>query len=248
MCESSTWSAPPDAPSLQAGEVHVWRVELEQPEDVLGSFRSTLESDELQRAGRFHFEKDRKHFLVARGFLRAVLGRYLNAKAGALKFSYSGYGKPGLNGEHKNSSLRFNMSHSRGMALLALTEDKQIGVDVEFMRADFASEEIAQRFFSRCEVESFNALPKEDQVAAFFRCWTRKEAFIKATGLGLSQPLDEFDVTLAAGDPAALLRCKDDDASRWFLSDLEVGEDYAAALAVETPVANVQCWKFNKAR
>src|SRR5688572_33438143 len=137
MCESSTWSVPPEAPLLQASEVHVWRIELEQPEYVLEDFRSTLESDELQRAGRFHFEKDRRHFVVARGFLRAVLARYLNANAGALKFSYSGYGKPALNGEHKNNPLRFNMSHSLGVALLALTEDKQIGVDVEFMRADF---------------------------------------------------------------------------------------------------------------
>ena len=233
---------------LQAGEVHVWRIELEQPDHVLESFRSTLESDELQRASRFHFEKDRRHFVAARGFLREVIGRYLNAKAAAVKFSYSGYGKPALNGEHKNSPLRFNMSHSRGMALLAVTKDKQIGVDVELMRADFASEEIAQRFFSRVEVESFNALPREEQVAAFFRCWTRKEAFIKATGLGLSQPLDDFDVTLASGEPAALLRCKDDDASRWFLCDLEVGDDYSAALAIETPVAKVRCWEFSKAR
>src|SRR5688500_16324527 len=130
MSHPSIWLPPPESLLLQTGEVHVWRVELEQPDHVLESFRSTLESDELQRAGRFHFEKDRRHFVVARGFLRAVLARYLNANAGALKFSYSGYGKPALNGEHKNNPLRFNMSHSLGVALLALTEDKQIGVDV----------------------------------------------------------------------------------------------------------------------
>jgi len=245
MCESSTWSGPPESLLLQLGDVHVWRIELEQPEDVLENFRSTLESDELQRAGRFHFEKDRRHFVVARGFLRTVLGRYLNVKAAALRFSYSGYGKPALNGEHKNSRLRFNMSHSHGVALLALTEDKQIGVDVEFIRADFASEEIAQRFFSRVEVDCFNALSKEEQVAAFFRCWTRKEAYIKATGLGLSYPLDAFDVTLAPGEQAALLRAEDDDATRWSLIDLFAGKDYAAALAVAGSISNVRCWQFS---
>lgn len=242
MSQVSTWSEPPKSPSLHSGEVHVWRIELEQPDELLQKFRTTLDSEELRRAARFHFDKHRRHFVVGRGFLRDVLSRYLNAKPEALRFSYGAYGKPALAGEHQDTSLRFNMSHSHNVALLAITKEKQLGVDVEHIRSDFASEDIARRFFSRLEIEGFNTLAKEEQVAAFFRCWTRKEAFIKATGKGLSQPLDAFDVTLAPAVPAALLRVQDDDASRWSMSDLDAGTDYAAALVVEGVVTKVKCW------
>ena len=237
MSSSSVWSTAPDVLSLQSGEVHVWRVDLEQIDQVVNGFRGTLDPDELQRANRFYFERHRRAFVVGRGFLRDVLGRYLKSQPQELKFSYGAYGKPSLNGETR---LRFNMSHSHDVGLLAITEDRDLGVDVEHIRADFATEEIARRFFSRCEVDAFNALAMEDQVAAFFRCWTRKEAFIKATGRGLSQALDGFDVTLGPGVKAELLRAEDDDASRWSLCDIDVGEDYAAALAVEGAISKIR--------
>lgn len=235
-----TWSEPPESLSLATGEVHVWRVELEQPEHLLEKYRETLDYHELDRARRFHFEKHRRHFTVGRGVLRQLLGKYLDTKPEQFRLSYGAYGKPALNGEHKDSRLRFNMSHSHEVALFAFAEDRELGVDVEHVRTDFASEEVARRFFSRREVETFNALPQHDQVAGFFKCWTRKEAFIKVIGKGLSQPLDKFDVTL--GQPAALLWVSGDDASRWSLYDLEVGGDYAGALAVEGQVSSIQCW------
>ena len=238
--ESSTWTEPPKSPSLEMGAVHVWRSSLDQPHDKLDRFRRMLEPDELNRASRFHFEKHRQHFIVARGFLRAVIGRYLEMQPEALRFSYGAYGKPGLASEHV---LRFNLSHSHEVALLAVALDAELGVDVEHIRADFASEEIARRFFSRAEVEVFNALRKEERVAAFFRCWTRKEAYIKAIGKGLSQALDAFDVTLAPDVQPALLRAEDDDVSRWWLSNVDVGEGYAGALAVERPVAEVRFFR-----
>jgi 4'-phosphopantetheinyl transferase len=225
---------------LATGDVHVWRVELNQPEPLLEKFRETLEEQELDRASRFHFEKHRRHFTAGRGVLRQLLSQYLGTKPEQLRLSYGAYGKPALNGEHKDSRLRFNMSHSHEVALFAFAEDRELGVDVEHIRTDFASEEVARRFFSRREVETFNALPRHDQVAAFFKCWTRKEAFIKVIGKGLSQPLDKFDVTL--GQPAALLWVSGDDASRWSLYDLEVGGDYAGALAVEGQVSRIRCW------
>jgi 4'-phosphopantetheinyl transferase len=237
-----TWSTPPESLILQNGEVHVWRVELEQPDDQLAKFRSTMGPEELYRASRFHFERHRRAFVVGRGFLRYVLARYLETKPEALRFSYGPYGKPALDGEHSSSRLRFNMSHSHELGLYAITNDNELGVDVEHIRADFASEDIARRFFSRCEVEAFNAVPKEEQVAAFFRCWARKEAFIKATGKGLSQLLDSFDVTLQPGVAAALLRVDKEDASRWSLFDIDVGRDYAGALVVEGFVSNVRCF------
>ena len=166
MSESKIWTRAPASLALQTGEIHVWRVDLEQPEDVVQRFRSTLEDDEIYRADRFHFEKDRRAFTVSRGFLRHVLGRYLATKPEALRFSYGPYGKPALNGEHKNSSLRFNLSHSHAVGLLAVSEINELGVDVEYIRADFASEDIARRFFSPHEVAAFNALSNELRVAA----------------------------------------------------------------------------------
>ena len=236
MAEITTWSEPPEAAlSLATGEVHVWRLALDQPESVLTEFRRTLEADELERAGRFHFEKHRRHFVVGRGGLRHVLSRYLDVKPEELRFTYGAFGKPALVGDE----LRFNMSHSHGVALFAVAADRELGVDVEHMRADFASEDIARRFFSPVEVAAFGALQKEEQVAAFFRCWTRKEAYIKAIGRGLSEPLDAFDVTLAPGEAATLLRASGQDVSRWSLFDLDVGEGYAGALLVEAPVSRL---------
>jgi 4'-phosphopantetheinyl transferase len=208
----------------------VWRICLEQEDDLLNRFRQTLAPEELDRAGRFRFERLQRHFITARGFLRDVLARYLEAKPSELRFSYNDYGKPSLAGEQ---SLQFNMSHSHEVALVAVTREAAVGVDVEHIRADFASEEIATRFFSRLEVETLSSLPKEEQVAAFFRCWVRKEAYIKAIGKGLSQPLDGFDVSLAPSEPAALLRAGDEDTMTWSMSDIDVGRGYASALVVE---------------
>lgn len=241
MDESSKWPEPPAALKLRAGEVHVWRIGLEQQDDLLERFRVMLEPEELDRASRFRFERLQRHFLVSRGFLRHVLARYTEAKPEELRFAYNDYGKPSLNGEH---SLRFNMSHSHEVALVAVARDAALGLDVEYIRADFATEEIAKRFFSRREAETLASLPKEEMVAAFFRCWTRKEAYIKAIGKGLSQPLDRFDVTLASNEPAALLRADAEDTMEWSLSDVDVGSDYASALAVEGTPSVISCWKY----
>ena len=240
MEKSSNWVQPPRSLSLQTGQVHVWQISLEQSGDMLDRFRRTLEAGELERAGRFRFERLQRHFVVSRGFLRHVLGRYLEANPSELRFTYNDYGKPSLAGEE---SLQFNMSHSHERCLVAVTRDAAVGVDVEYIRADFASEDIATRFFSRLEVETFSSLPEAERVAAFFRCWSRKEAYIKAIGKGLSQPLDGFDVTLAPFDPAALLRAGEDDDVEWSLRDIDVGPDYASALAVEGTISELKFWQ-----
>jgi len=238
--ETSIWTEPPSSPSLETGTVHVWRIALSQEDHRLERFRSTLDLRELERAGRFHFDKHRRHFIVARGFLRSVVASYLGVQPRALQFEYGAYGKPALASGH---TLRFNLSHSNEVALLAVAIDAELGVDVEHIRPDFAGEDIARRYFSRAEVDVFNTLPPEEQVAAFFRCWTRKEAYIKAIGKGFSQALDAFDVTLAPGVAPALLRAEDDEASRWWMRDVEVGEGYAGALIVERPVAQVSFFR-----
>ena len=234
MWECTPLSSPPSSLSLQPGEVHVWRLTLDTPVEP---YLKLLQPDELARANRFYFEKDRKHFTVARGFLRLLLGRYLQTDPARLMFSYGAYGKPSLESEQ---TLRFNMSHSHGMALYAFTEAREIGVDVERIRADFTSDDIARRFFSPVEVERLCGLPSADRVQGFFRCWTRKEAYIKATGRGLSQALDGFDVTLGPGESATLLRNEDGSHERWTMADVEVDPGYAGALAVEGPVSIIR--------
>jgi 4'-phosphopantetheinyl transferase len=237
--ETSIWSPAPASLSLQPGEVHVWRLTLDGPVD---RFLDLLQPDEHARANRFYFPRDRNHFAIARGFLRLLLGRYLQADPKQLQFVYGAWGKPALADESRESSLRFNMSHSHGVALYAVTDEREIGVDVEHVRADFASNDIARRFFSPFEFGVLCGLPEDDQVNGFFRCWTRKEAYIKATGRVMSQPLDGFDVTLESEAGAALLRNDDGSHERWLIVNIPVGPSYAGALAVEKPVDNIRYW------
>jgi len=194
-----------------------------------------LSADERERAERFHFANDRAHFIAARALLRTLLGRYLDLPPRHLSFSYSPYGKPALAGEGEGRALRFNVSHSHGVALYAFARGREVGVDVEYVRPDVVGESIAERCFSAQEVATLRSLPAEVQPRAFFNCWTRKEAFIKARGEGLSFPLDQFEVALDPKEPAALISIGGDrrEASRWSLQALPVEEGYVAALAVE---------------
>jgi 4'-phosphopantetheinyl transferase len=223
----------PSSLSLSSGEVHVWRAHLEQPPEVLQRLLRTLDIDEQTRASRFYFEKHRRRFIAARGVLRSLLGRYLEVKPEEVRFAYGQYGKPALDAAHHAGVLRFNASHSHELAVYAFAQDHDVGIDVEYIKEDFATQEIAERFFSKYEVQVFRALPHEEQGAGFFRCWTRKEAYIKAIGSGLSHPLDQFDVTLAPNEPAALLRDYRDaeGATRWGI-DLDLAAGYVGALAV----------------
>jgi 4'-phosphopantetheinyl transferase len=239
----SIWTFPPAPLSLQPEEVHVWRLTLDGPVE---RFLELLQAEERARADRFHFAKDRNHFVIARGFLRLLLGRYLQTDPKQLQFSYGAWGKPALAGEFRESALRFNMSHSHGIALYALTEGRQIGVDVEYARADFASDDIARRFFSPYEAAILAEMHEDDRVDAFFRCWTRKEAYIKATGRGMSQPLDSFDVTFGPSQDAALIRNEDGAPERWTMIDVGVGPGCAGAVAVEGRVALIRYWDANE--
>lgn len=228
------WVDPPENLSLSSNQVHVWRATLDQPPERLLQLKKWLSEDEFERAGRFHFQHDRDHFIAARGGLRDILSRYLVVGASDLNFLYSPYGKPQLVDEINDLGLHFNVSHSHGLALFALTRGRQVGVDVEFMRADLADEGIARRFFSTREVRALLSLPVEVRSQAFFTCWTRKEAYIKAVGEGLSMPLDRFDVTLVPGEPAQLLETRPDqsEAQQWQLFELDPGDGYIAAVAV----------------
>jgi 4'-phosphopantetheinyl transferase len=239
------WCIPPETLVLGRDEVHVWRTDLDQTTSQIQSFHDTLAADERERAARFHFERDREHFIVARGILRAILGSYLNQPPGCLSFCYSSYGKPALAGAPDGNAIRFNVSHSHGAALYAVTRGREVGIDLERIRCGLAVMEIAERFFSRREVATLQTLPAEAQHQAFFCCWTRKEAYIKARGEGLSLPLDQFDVSLAPGEQDALLGSE---ASNWLLQELAAVPGYVAALAVEGRSWRLTCWQWPDAR
>ncbi|HEY6245288.1 MAG TPA: 4'-phosphopantetheinyl transferase superfamily protein [Pyrinomonadaceae bacterium] len=233
---------------IAANEVHVWRASLDVMPTMVERLRRLLSDDELARAGRFHFERDRRHFIVARGCLRAILSRYLKTPAAEIEFIYGVNGKPQLAGSSLHSQpLYFNLAHSADLALYGFTRIGELGVDLEFIRTDFTGDEIANRFFSPGEVACLNAVPAELRHEAFYNCWTRKEAFIKATGSGLSLPLDQFEVTLTPGEPARLLRTTWDEAeaSRWSIKSIDVGRRYVAAVAVAAHDWELKSWEVD---
>jgi 4'-phosphopantetheinyl transferase len=221
----------PTPPTLPAGEIHVWRASLERPRHVVEGMRGLLCDDERRRADEFRFERHRARYTVGRALLRCLLARYLAAEPRELAFDYGEFDKPELRG----GGPRFNLSHSGSVALYAISDDGEIGIDVELESADLASERIAERFFSPAEVGVLRSLPARLQPRAFLACWTRKEAFIKARGDGLSLALDSFDVTLAPDAPAALLRTAwcGEEPKQWYMRDLSDGQaGYVAAVAL----------------
>ena len=230
------WRRAPAMLLLGNDEVHVWRATLDLPIARVVSLEQTLAADERTRAGRFHYERDRRHFIVARGFLRMILGRYLGRDPRALRFGSNPYGKPSLAAESGgDATLSFNVTHAGGMALYAVTANRAVGIDLEGIRMDVECDSIAEHFFSPRERGMLRAVPSAQRPEAFFHCWTRKEAYVKARGLGLSIALDQFDVSVSVAEPAALLQTREEgqESSHWSLHDLPVGEGYVAALAVE---------------
>jgi len=225
----------PNYLTVEGNEVHVWRTSLDLTSTKVERLTQFLSPAELARAGRFHFERDRKHFVVARGCLRAILSHYLKIPAREIEFVYGDKGKPQLAASFRGTQpFYFNLAHSAGVAIYAVTRIGEIGIDLERIRPEFVGDEIANRFFSPGEVSRLNAMSKDQRPEAFFNCWTRKEAFIKAMGMGLSLPLDQFEVTLEPGEPAQILHTSwnEDEASRWSIKSIDAGRGYVAAVAI----------------
>jgi 4'-phosphopantetheinyl transferase len=220
---------------LQKDQVDVWSVPLELEEASLHSFEYFLSQDERRKAQRFRVETAREHFIATRSFLRLIMGRYLEVKPERLQFQYGPHGKPALADEFGETGICFNVSHSHGLALFAVTLGRAVGVDIEKIRPDLDCVALAKRFFSPYEIKALRSLPVDQQRRAFFNGWTRKEAYLKARGEGLSTPLDQFDISLIPGKPAALLGHRSDpkEVFKWSIEDLDLGPEYSAALAVE---------------
>jgi len=229
--------------ALPENEVHIWQVDLEKLAPHVDTFLPLLCDEERERADRFRSREHGAHYAVARGTLRQLLGRYLGMLPEELVFSYGAHGKPDLAECYNGSGLRFNLSHSHQLALFAVTWRREVGVDVEYPRPQVDVERLARRFFAPVEVETLLHLPGERRREGFYNCWTRKEAYLKARGEGITVSLDSFAVSLAPGEPAELLGCDLDpgEIKRWKLRALEARKGYAAAVCAEGSDWQLRC-------
>jgi 4'-phosphopantetheinyl transferase len=235
------WEPPPRELMLPDDEAHLWLIAIQDTLGLVPELRGELTDEERERADRFHFARDRERYTITRGALRRLLRQYLGTPEFVL--GRNAYDKPLLNAPHE--WLQFNVAHSGDLALLGFTRNRLIGVDVEWMNREVAKSDVAQRFFAPDEAALVIALPEPQRRQGFFNCWTRKEAYIKGRGVGLSLPLSSFSVTLTPGEPARLLRSDDDSSStRWILHDLKVANDYAAAAAIERPDCKLKRWRW----
>lgn len=243
---AAPWSKRPLAMSLSLNEIHIWRAEPDESINLLEQCRGLLSSDERKRAGRYHFDRDRNRFVLRRGILRTILGLYTNIVPDQLAFKYSECGKPELADGEGVKNIRFNLSFSNGLTLLAFARDQEIGIDVEHVRQVSETEEISLRFFTAFENYTFRSLPEARKKEAFFSLWTCKEAFIKATGHGMSCPLNKFCVSLVPGETSRLLSIEEnpEEACRWSIIPFAPAAGYMAAMAVRSRAYQVKYWQW----
>lgn len=240
------WNLPPDQWQLNDADVHVWAAGLNKPIERISALERTLSSDERNRAMQFHAERDRNRFTVGRGVLRAILSSYLDINPAQLHFVYGPRGKPMLTGLPGRSALHFNVTHSNELILFALTRACAVGIDVEWLELIRDTEDISSHFFSPREVAKLAALPKERRALAFSNLWSRKEAFLKATGVGLSAPLDQIEVSFTPGELPRMISIAGNlhAAACWTLEDLAPAADYKGAVAVEAKGLRFACWQW----
>lgn len=244
---SKEWLSPPVRPTLKHREVHLWRLNFEEERHLWNNFVSYLNQSEQEKATRYRFAKDQRRFEMGRGFLRRVLSLYLKLKPEEIQFEWGAYGKPALSSTTHGTELRFNLSHSGQWAILGLTLNCDIGVDIEFEKADIQLRKLGKRFFSPEENAVLDLVPEDELSGAFYRCWTRKEAFIKALGSGLSCPLDQFGVSFDKGQSPALLftRWNPDEAAKWSMAAGMVATHYPFAVIQKAEITALQYFAFS---
>jgi 4'-phosphopantetheinyl transferase len=240
------WPSAPDALELPENEVHLWRTALNPPDDSVARLLALLSPEGRGRAARYLFDRHRRSFIVGRGFLRCILSRYLGLTPDAVAFTFTVHGKPELAASMKAPDLRFNLSHSGDWAVLAVTRGREVGIDLEQVRPRVDMEGLARRFFAPGEVAVLTSVAPCERELTFFNCWTRKEAFIKATGEGLSRPLDSFEVSLRPGEPARLLTIEGQpgEAERWSLRTFSPRPGYVGCLAVAGQGWTLRTWDW----
>jgi 4'-phosphopantetheinyl transferase len=220
------------AGELQHGDVHLWTVNLDEGAGI-GECAQVLSKEELLKAGRLVRTIDRERYIRGHAALRKLLSEYIGKKAEELKFDVNAFGKPRLG---TAAQVEFNLSHSGSVAVIALCLAGRIGVDVEEMRPEVVSSDVAERFFSRGEVSRLRRLPLAEQVEAFFRCWTRKEAYLKAIGCGISdEDLLTIEVSLTESEEPRILRrvSRGDGADAWSIAEFRPREGFLGAVVAE---------------
>jgi 4'-phosphopantetheinyl transferase len=240
-----SWSPAPSTFVFPANRIDVWRVRLD--ETVNSETETTILSpDEIDRANRFHFERDRNRFSRCRSALRQLIASYLSIASADIRFDYLASGKPQLAGDQNPRGLQFNVSHSAEMALIAVGSEHRIGIDIERIRTDVDTIALAARCFSQRERDGLRELPLPLRTSGFYACWTRKEAFLKATGDGLSFPLENFSVTTDPEFEPAIEEIRGDAelGKQWLLMDLVV-DGYRAALAVDHTCPCLETYAWN---
>ena len=223
------WTPPTSPTVLLSGEIHAWRIDLPDFTGAEPQLRQLLSGDELQRADKYHFEKDRSNFIIRRGVLRMILGSYLDIQPAELNFIYNDFDRPAL---EVDKLIHFNASSSCGMGIVATTLNARIGIDVEFADREFPSMEIAKRYFSNDEIRAIRDLPSGLQTAAFFDCWTKKEAFVKAVGEGMSHPFPNLAISSKKPNSFSIAATSDD-TKGWSVMSFIPEENFIASIAYE---------------
>ncbi|MBW4600747.1 MAG: 4'-phosphopantetheinyl transferase superfamily protein [Calothrix sp. FI2-JRJ7] len=240
---NSLWQPAPSCLSLSPHDVHLWRIQLVRTETELQDLRDVLSSDEITRALRFRFEKDRQRFIAGRGILRKILGRYLGVDAQAVKFAYEPRGKPLLAETFALHNISFNLSHSEDLALCVVSSIQNVGVDLEFIRAIDDVESFAKRFFTDNEYKGIKLLAVGQQQKMFFRYWTCKEAYLKATGVGIGE-LEMIEVSLTPDCARIVIDQTNQMDKQWSLIEVVLDNNYVAATAVSSSQANFMYWQY----
>jgi 4'-phosphopantetheinyl transferase len=241
------WKQASEHPLLAPQDVHIWRAFFDVWQPEIPRLISVLSVDEKERASRFYFEKDRSASIISRSLLRILLGRYCSLDPQNIEFSYNEYGKPTLVADKQLAPMFFNLAHSHNTVVYAFTSINSVGIDVEYMRSNIEYEQLAQSYFSSSEVAELQAVPDAQKSQTFYAGWTRKEAYIKARGKGLSIALDSFDVTLQPGVPAKLIACREEPQAvqNWSLYALPAEDQYASALALKGQCKALQYFQIH---
>ncbi len=233
------WIPVPTDLTLLPDDVHIWRINLDLPEAKLRELRQTLSEDEITRADRFYQKLHRHRFIAGRGILRSILANYLGIEPSQVQFEYESLGKPILAEGYGEKRVSFNLSHSQGLGLCAVScEHHPLGIDLEYIRPMSDLLSLAKQFFAPSEYDLIQSLPPQEKQELFFRYWTCKEAYLKATGVGLSK-LREIEITLNPRNSAKLTNIPD-----WHLAEIKPGDNFAAAVAIHGSAWQLKYWQY----
>ena len=244
---SDLWQATPDTLRLSPEYIDVWICDLRILSKNIEIFYSLLTDDERERANKLKVENKKQEYIITRGSLRQHLGLLINIDPKDLIFEYLKHGKPILAKKSNTTGVTFNVSHSNEFALLAISQQRNIGIDIEKINRDTNHLPLVKRFFSAAEQSRFQAIQKSKMAKAFCACWTRKEAFIKATGDGVFYGLDNFDVCFDPEIQNPKINLHDPSAEKWFAANLPINDEYMACLVSNQQDINVRYWHDSSA-